>query len=149
MDQYVHILIPHVRFPMMAPSQLADLLLSPISETHTEFIVAKIRLALNHHKNKLPSRRRVDLSERDLRQFTPRLYTDEKYCAYINIEHLRSLEWYSVRSLVFSSHKYNKEFLGDEQSEWVSERHSALKFYILTEGTTGPCIGKRSAFFVI
>ena len=34
-DRYVHVLLPHIRFPMMSPAQLADLLLNPLSQSHT------------------------------------------------------------------------------------------------------------------
>ena len=43
-DRYVNHLIPHIRFPMMTPAQLADLLLNPLSKTHTELLVEKIRI---------------------------------------------------------------------------------------------------------
>ena len=39
LDHYVHVLLPLIRFPMMTPSQLEDLLLNPLSQTHTELLV--------------------------------------------------------------------------------------------------------------
>ncbi len=42
-DRHVEAVLPHIRFPMMTPAQLADLLLNPLSTTHTELLVSKIR----------------------------------------------------------------------------------------------------------
>ena len=41
------------RFPMMTPSQLADLLLNPLAKSHMELLVENIRVAMAHHKNKV------------------------------------------------------------------------------------------------
>ena len=53
MDHFINNLLPHVRFPMMTPAQLADLLLNPLSQTHTELLVERIRIAMCYHKNQL------------------------------------------------------------------------------------------------
>jgi hypothetical protein len=53
MDANVNALIPHVRFPMMMPSELADLLLNPLAQSHMELIVEKIRVAMAYHKNQV------------------------------------------------------------------------------------------------
>ncbi len=43
LDRHVQEFLPLVRFPMMTPAQLAGLMLSPLSETHTEVLAQKIR----------------------------------------------------------------------------------------------------------
>ena len=53
LDHFVHVLLPLIRFPMMTPSQLADLLLNPLSQSHTELLVERIRIAMCYHKNQL------------------------------------------------------------------------------------------------
>ena len=58
MDHFIHVLLPLIRFPMMTPAQLADLILNPLSQTHTELLVERIRIAMCYHKNQL------ELSER-------------------------------------------------------------------------------------
>ena len=50
-DHYIRTLLIHIRFPMMTPAQLADLLLNPLSQTHTELLVERIRIAMSYHKN--------------------------------------------------------------------------------------------------
>lgn len=63
LDHYVHVLLPLIRFPMMTPSQLADLLLNPLSQTHTELLVERIRIAMCYHKNQLELSQRGQVSQ--------------------------------------------------------------------------------------
>ena len=58
LDHFITELLPKIRFPMMTPAQLADLLLNPLSQTHTELLVERIRMAMCYHKNQL------DISEK-------------------------------------------------------------------------------------
>ena len=109
-DRYVDTLLHYVRFPMMTKSQLADLLLSPLSKTHTHLIVERIREGLSYHKNQL----QVDTKNYDPRLFTPRLYTTERFCASLSIEHFYELPIYHCRSLLFSSQKFIPSHLGEE-----------------------------------
>ena len=53
LDHFINVLLSRIRFPMMTPSQLADLLLNPLSQTHTELLVERIRMAMCYHKNQL------------------------------------------------------------------------------------------------
>ena len=69
MDHFINNLLPHVRFPMMTPAQLADLLLNPLSQTHTELLVERIRMAMCYHKNQL------ELSQGGQVRSSPRLCT--------------------------------------------------------------------------
>ncbi len=42
MDRYLHLVVSAVRFPMMCPNQLADLLLyKPVSKSHTDILVSQ------------------------------------------------------------------------------------------------------------
>jgi len=51
MNANVLALIPNIRFPMMTPAQLADLLLNPLAQSHMELLVGNIRTAMAYHKN--------------------------------------------------------------------------------------------------
>jgi hypothetical protein len=113
-DRYVKLLIPQIRFPMMTQSQLADLLLNPLSQSHTDFLVDKIRIGLNYHKGLLQN-----CPKNDARLFTPRLYTTEKFCASLSVDHLYELPPYHCRSLLFASQKSIPAHLGDDQLEWA------------------------------
>ena len=113
-DRYVDMLLPHVRFPMMTPNQLAYLLLSPLSQSHTHLIVDRIRMGLNYHKNQIDD----VLKNCDARLFTPRLYTTEIFCASLSVDHFYELPTYHCRSLLFSSQKCIPNYLGQDQVEW-------------------------------
>ena len=62
LDHFIHVLLPLIRFPMMTPAQLADLLLNPLSQTHTELLVERIRIAMCYHKNQLEVSERGQVS---------------------------------------------------------------------------------------
>ena len=113
-DRYVNLLMPHVRFPMMTPHQLVDLLLNPLSQSHTHLIVDRIRAGLSYHKGQIPD----DTAAGTCNLFTPRLYTTEKYCASLSVDHFYELPTYHSRSLVFTSQKHISEHLGDDQLDW-------------------------------
>ena len=96
---------------MMSPAQLAELLLLSTSDNlrpHTEELVEKIRVAMAFHKREETggSGDSPLLDSEDPRLFTPRLYTTERYCATLNVEHYRNLPSYAVRKLVFSAHAH-------------------------------------------
>ncbi|XP_059094628.1 BTB/POZ domain-containing protein 17-like [Tigriopus californicus] len=114
--------LPHIRYPMMTPAELVKLLLFPMSKSLTESLVEEIRTALNFHTQQLPEI--TPAIQRTCEKyspvkFTPRLYTTEKYCASLCIDHYHNLSTYDCRSLLFSSHAHVAEHLGEEQSEWV------------------------------
>lgn len=124
MNRYVDMLLPHVRFPMMTPAQLANLLLNPLSKTHTGQLVEIIRLAMHYHQN-FASTQSIDPEFEGLyepRLFTPRLYTAENFCASLSINNFAHLSNYASRSLLFTAQRHTSESLGsDEQAEWVVE----------------------------
>ena len=106
-------MMSNVRFPMMTQHQLVELLLNPLSQSHTNMIVEKIRAGLRFHKGE-----EIDPTE-DNRIFTPRLYTTEKFCASLSVDHFYELPSYHCRSLLFSSQRHNVEHEGDEQLDWI------------------------------
>ena len=60
----------YVRFPMMSHHQLSDLLLNPLSDSHTSMILDKIRAGLRFHKGGEV----LDSTGIDNRIYTPRYY---------------------------------------------------------------------------
>lgn len=52
MGQLVVEVMSHVRFPMMSPRQLADLLLSPLTKTYKEFFVERMAIGMAFHSGK-------------------------------------------------------------------------------------------------
>ena len=118
-DHYVQSILPHIRFPMMTPSQLAHLLLNPLSVSHMSLLVERLRIAVAYHEDKLEEYPEVKAI--DPRFFTPRLYTIEKYCASISVDHFHNLQYYHCRSLVFSTQRSTQEksLETDEALDWV------------------------------
>jgi hypothetical protein len=53
MEQLVIEVMSHVRFPMMSPRQLADLLLSPLTKTYKEFFVERMAIGMAFHSGTL------------------------------------------------------------------------------------------------
>jgi len=49
MEQLVVEVMSHVRFPMMSPRQLADLLLCPLTKTYKEFFVERMTIGMAFH----------------------------------------------------------------------------------------------------
>ena len=113
LNRYVNVLMSHVRFPMMSHHQLVELLLNPVSKSHTNMIVEKIREGLRFHKGEEEIGPTIDN-----RIYTPRLYTTEKFCASLSVDHFYELPSYHCRSLLFSSQRYNAEYQGDGQLDW-------------------------------
>jgi len=114
-DHFVKLLMPQIRWPMMNPGQLANLLLDPLSKSHMHLVVDRIRAGVRYHQGEVP----VKTQDYEPRLYTPRLYTKEKFCASLSIDHFYELPFYHSRSLLFSSQKHISEKMGtDEQLDW-------------------------------
>lgn len=53
MANYTKTAMLQVRFPMMSPRQLADLLLSPLVTKYKDFLVERLALGMAYHRNEL------------------------------------------------------------------------------------------------
>ena len=53
MEQLVVEVMSHVRFPMMSPRQLAELLLSPLTKKYKEFFVERMAIGMSFHSGNL------------------------------------------------------------------------------------------------
>ena len=54
------------------------------------------------------------------KNFTPRLYTVDKFCGSLSIDYFFNLQSYHCRTLLLSSQKFTAEWEGtDEHAEWV------------------------------
>ena len=77
----------HVRFPMMTPAHLADLLLSPLISRHMEHMVSRMAAAMAYHRNTEDSIANLLKYKNGDKLLTPRLYTEDKYCASLSIDY--------------------------------------------------------------
>ncbi|KAL6264588.1 hypothetical protein P5V15_004690 [Pogonomyrmex californicus] len=120
LHQLVIAVMSPVRFPMMSPRQLADLLLSPLTKKYKEFFVERMSIGMSFHSGQIDRVREVSLTEEDgALLFEPRLYTVDTCSSLLTIENFHSLPSYHMRTLVFSSHSSLAEYAGDRVCEWV------------------------------
>ncbi|XP_033327147.2 transport and golgi organization 10 [Megalopta genalis] len=118
--QLVITVMTPVRFPMMSPRQLAELLLAPLTLTYKEFFVERLSIGMSFHSNQIDRIKEVCLCEEDgALLFEPRLYTVDTCSSLLTIENFHSLPSYHTRTLVFSSHSCLAEYAGDRVCEWV------------------------------
>ena len=73
---------------MMSPSQLADLLLSPLISCHMEAMVARMAAAMAYHRDTRTSIANLLGYRNGDRLLTPRLYTEDKYCASLSVDYV-------------------------------------------------------------
>ena len=118
----MNVLMSHVRFPMMSHHQLVELLLHPVSKSHTNMIVEKIREGLRFHKGEEEIGPTIDN-----RIYTPRLYTTEKFCASLSVDHFYELPSYHCRSLLFSSQRLACPHLSSWVHWWISKSKGLWK----------------------
>jgi len=130
----------HVRFPMMTPAQLADLLLSPLISSHMEPMVQRMASAMAYHRDTENSILNLLKYKNGDRLLTPRLYTEDKYCASLSVDYFLQLPMYHCRSLHFSSHESTADHSGDTQLDWMLDIYPKgvwfqKCFKIFTSGT--------------
>lgn len=120
-----------VRFPMMSPAQLADLLLSPITSNFMPFMMDRMATAMAYH-HELPGAIQciLDKYSNSHRLLTPRLYTDDKYCASLSVDYFPQLPVYHRRSLLFSSHQSTVAYREKESSNIEDSTSSGLEWIV-------------------
>ncbi|XP_071444543.1 galectin-3-binding protein isoform X1 [Hetaerina americana] len=103
MEQLVTAVMSYIRFPMMSPRQLAELLLSPLTKTYKEFFVERMAIGMSFHSDQLERVEEVVRSHpHGELLFTPRLYTSDRWGALLVVEHFPQLPIYHSHTLVFS-----------------------------------------------
>uniref|UniRef100_T1J0N0 BTB domain-containing protein n=1 Tax=Strigamia maritima TaxID=126957 RepID=T1J0N0_STRMM len=107
----------YIRFPMMSPRQLAELLLYPLTIRFKEFFVEKMAVAMAFHSGQ---KDRVDLAVKTFtyKLFKPRLYTIETWSASLTVENYLNFQCYGIRTLVFSSPASSSEVFSDKVFDW-------------------------------
>lgn len=139
MEALVQEVMANVRFPMMTPRQLAELLLSPLTKQYKEFFIERMAIGMSFHSGHTQRVQEVTEAEGGL-LFTPRLYTADKWSSLLAIENFNQLAPYHTRTLVFMSHAVFAEYAGEKTCEWIIDLHPKgvwfRKFYlIIWQGT--------------
>lgn len=119
MDNLVEAVMVYVRFPMMSPRDLADLLLSPLIKQYKEFFVDRMAIGMTFHYGQEERIQMICSSEEGRLLFTPRLYTSDSFSAELLVENVLNIPSYHVCTFVFSSHMSAAECQSDKINEWV------------------------------
>ncbi|XP_031784091.1 BTB/POZ domain-containing protein 17 isoform X1 [Nasonia vitripennis] len=136
----IAVMIP-IRFPMMSPRQLAELLLSPLTQKYKEFFVERMAIGMSFHSGHNERVRKIIKTEDNgLLLFEPRLYTVDTCSSLLTVENFHSLLSYHTRTLVFSSHSHLSDYAGDKTCEWVVDLYPKgvwfKKFFLIVwQGT--------------
>lgn len=109
----------HIRFPMMSPRQLAELLLSPLVRRYKDFFVEKMAVAMAFHNGKKSQLDAMVQSPKDSPLFVPRLYTTDTWSASLTVENYSNFMTYGTRTLVFSSPASASELYLDHVLDWT------------------------------
>lgn len=78
MNNLVELIMGYIRFPMMTPRELADLLLSPLIKEHKEFFVNRMAFGMTYHSGHEERMLALCANEEDKLQFIPRMYTSDR-----------------------------------------------------------------------
>lgn len=119
MSALVQDVMSHIRFPMMSPRQLAELLLSPLTTKYKEFFIERMAIGMSFHSDQRDRLKEVCEDESGRLLFTPRMYTSDTHSSTLCIEHFGQFPSYHTRTLVFSSYTSLAEHCGDKTCEWV------------------------------
>ncbi|XP_050738861.1 uncharacterized protein LOC127009649 [Eriocheir sinensis] len=142
MEWLTYEVMKFVRFPMMTPRQLAELLLVPLTIKYKEFFVTRMAIGMSFHSGQWERVREIirDPEPSNRLLFTPRLYTAEQWSASLTVDNLPGLPAYHTRTLVFSTPASASELDCDSQLEWIVELYPKgvwfRKFYLIVwQGT--------------
>ncbi|XP_019879774.1 BTB/POZ domain-containing protein 17 isoform X2 [Aethina tumida] len=109
----------YIRFPMMTPRELADILISPMIKHHKEFFVDRMTIGMNYHNGHIEQLEKLYSSEEDALMLCPRLYTTDSCSTILTIENYGSVQNYHTSTFVFSSHVSAAEYESHIINEWL------------------------------
>lgn len=134
-EDYMSSLTEHVmsfiRYPMILPRQMAQLLMVPVVKQNKDFFVDKMAAAMEYNLVKMEKQSELIYAEHVL-ECTPRLYTCERWGNSFRVRTKTIPNYQSIkREIVTRSSLFDREREVDEESNWEIEMY--LK---------GMCFGK-------
>ncbi|EAT45809.1 AAEL002941-PA [Aedes aegypti] len=84
----------HVRFAMMSPAELANVLVCSIFPFHKEFFIERVAIGMCYHAGQDDRIREIRSQENGALQFTPRLYTNDRWSLNMTVEEFDKIENY-------------------------------------------------------
>ncbi|CAH0553089.1 unnamed protein product [Brassicogethes aeneus] len=115
----VEMIMDNLRFPMMAPRELADILISPVIRHHKEYFVDRMTIGMNYHNGHTERLEKYYSSTKGALLLTPRLYTSDSCSAFLTIENYGNIQNYHTSTFVFSSHVSAAEYESNIINEWL------------------------------
>ena len=98
-NSILSLIMKHIRFIMMSPTKLAQLLIFPLVLKYRDFFIDLMSQAMMYHSNQLTHGK----TEIPTAWLTPRLYTTEIWGSSLVIEGFSHLPMFGVRTLVFNT----------------------------------------------
>ncbi|XP_059486729.1 BTB/POZ domain-containing protein 17 [Neocloeon triangulifer] len=128
-----------IRFPMMTPRQLADLLLQNEVKKYKEFFVDRLALGMAFHSDEKQQLAKLMEGESEL-MLVPRIYTADTWSSVVVIEKYSDIQSYHTSTLVFSIPASFSECNQSSHIEWVVDFYPRGLWYpkgllITWEGT--------------
>ncbi|CAG7717490.1 unnamed protein product [Allacma fusca] len=126
-----------IRFPMMSPRQLADLLLCPLTQKYKEYLMERMTIGMAFHSDRwyelispIPTKNKL---------LTPRLYMTDKWSVCMTVENFSRMDHFQSKTLVFSTPVSFAEKV-ERQVEWVVDFYPKgvcffKHFLIIWQGT--------------
>lgn len=121
MKHLVETVMSYIRFPMMSPRELADLLMSAIVREHKEFFVDRMAIGMTYHSGKEQQMNQLMADDENRLQFIPRHYTSDSYSTGLLVDNVHSLPSYYTCTFVFSTHLSSAEHDSEKVIEWVAD----------------------------
>ncbi|KAK4881442.1 hypothetical protein RN001_004761 [Aquatica leii] len=119
MQTTVNIVMKCIRFPMMSPREIADLLLSPLLKQYSHIMLQHMAFGMLFQNGKNEDLDKFYSTEDERLLCTPRLYTCDRFNSTLLIENVPNIPSYNVTTLVFSTHMSAAEYESDKLREWV------------------------------
>ncbi|XP_075976181.1 transport and golgi organization 10 [Anticarsia gemmatalis] len=119
-DSLVAAVFSHVRFPMMCPNQLANLLLCPLTQEHKDFFMERMAIAMSYQSGQYERVAEVQQTEAGRMLFTPRIYTEDTWGSVLAIDNFHNLPCYHTRTFIFSTRPSIADVAPqDKLTEWT------------------------------
>ncbi|XP_055608513.1 BTB/POZ domain-containing protein 17 [Uranotaenia lowii] len=111
----------HVRFAMMSPAELAQILVRPIMSYHKQFFVERVAIGMSFHSGQDEQIREIRNQPNGALQFTPRLYTTDVWGLSMTIPEFEQVENYRNFAAYFFSQKNLSECHEEQSVAWEIE----------------------------
>uniref|UniRef100_A0A1B0GLD6 BTB domain-containing protein n=2 Tax=Lutzomyia longipalpis TaxID=7200 RepID=A0A1B0GLD6_LUTLO len=117
-QQLLEATVSHIRFAMMMPHELANLLLRPIVSINKAFFVDLIAIGMSYHSGQEERVMEIRQTEVGQLQFTPRLYTTDVWGLSMSITEFEKIEDFQNVAALFFSKSNLSEFQEDQTITW-------------------------------